>query len=346
MNKYSPLHQLILANVRSYLRQPEAIFWTYAFPLIMVIGLGLAFNSGAEVQTLFAVTEQAASQPGVEKLKQDERFAVQVLSEDEAMDRLRRNRTPFVVSIDEAGEFEYFFDPTNPDGAAARAVVDDALQRAAGREDTIAASDHPTDAPGSRYVDFLVPGLIGMNLMGAGLWGIGFNTVDMRVRNLLKRMVATPMRRGHFLMAMVGSRLLFFLPEMLFLLIAAKLLFGVPIAGSYFSVVFIAFLGSVTFAGIGLMVASRAKTIESISGLMNLVMIPMWLGSGIFFSSERFPDLAQPFIQALPLTQLINALRAVILVGEPLSAQYLALGILGAWCIGSYLLALKLFRWV
>jgi ABC-2 type transport system permease protein len=344
--RYSAFAQLVLANVRSYLRQPEAIFWTYGFPLVMVVVLGLAFSSDTEVRTLFTVTEKAASDPILETLQADERFDIDVLPEEEAMTRLRRNRTPFVVSIDRSGDFEYFFDPSNPDGTAARAVVDDAVQRAAGRQDTVQSNDRRTDAPGSRYIDFLVPGLIGMNLMGAGLWGIGFNTVDLRVRNLLKRMVATPMRRGHFLLALVGSRVVFFIPEMFFLLIAAKLLFGVPIAGSYLSVFIIALAGAITFAGIGLLVASRAKTIQGISGLMNLVMIPMWLGSGVFFSSERFPDAAQPFIQALPLTQVINALRAVILVGEPLLSQAFSLGVLALWCGVSYALAIRMFRWI
>ena len=344
--KTSAFAQLVLANVRSYLRQPAAIFWTYGFPFIMVVGLGLAFNNDTEVQTLFTVTEEASSDPIVQTLLEDERFGIDILAHDEALERLRRNQTPLVVSVEASGDFEYFFDPTNPDAATARAEVDDAIQRAAGRQDTVRSNDRRTDAPGSRYVDFLVPGLIGMNLMGAGLWGIGFNTVDLRIKNLLKRMVATPMRRGQFLLALVSTRVVFFIPELFFLLLAAKWLFGVPIAGSYFTVFLVALLGSITFAGIGLMVASRAKTIETINGLMNLVMIPMWLCSGIFFSSERFPAFVQPFIQALPLTQVINALRAVILAGEPLASQAFSIGVLGLWCALSYAVALKVFRWV
>jgi ABC-type multidrug transport system permease subunit len=312
----------------------------------MVIVLGLAFNTDSEVVTPFTVSEVAATDPNIQALREDPQFDVDVLPLDEALARLRRNRTSFVVSIDDVGELEYFFDPTNPEGTASRSIVDDALQRAAGRTDPLIWNERRTDAPGSRYIDFLVPGLIGMNLMGAGLWGIGFNTVDLRIKNLLKRLIATPMRRSQFLLAMIGSRITFFLPEMFILLLVARVLFGVPIAGNYFSIVFIAFLGSITFAGLGLLIASRARSIESISGLMNLVMIPMWLCSGIFFSSERFPDFIQPFIQALPLTQVINALRAVILVGEPLSAQATSLGILLVWCSVSYLLALKMFRWV
>jgi len=338
--------QLVLSHLRGYLREPEAIFWTYGFPLIMVVGLGLAFNSETETVTRFTVAGAGASGPTVRALGEDARFEFDVVPMEEALGLLRRNRTPLVVSVTGTGSIEYFFDPTNPEGSATRQIVDDAMQRAAGRPDALEWTDRRTDAPGSRYVDFLVPGLIGMNIMGAGLWGIGFSTVDLRVKNLLKRLVATPMKRSHFLLSLVSSRIVFFIPEMLFLLIAAHLIFGVPIAGSYLSILLVAFLGSLTFAGLGLLTASRARRIESISGLMNLVMIPMWLGSGIFFSSERFPDFLQPFIQALPLTQLINALRAVILAGEPLASQTTALAILGVWCVLSYLLALKFFRWV
>ena len=200
-------------------------------------------------------------------------------------------------------------------------------------------------APGSRYVDFLVPGLIGMNMMGGGMWGMGFVLVDMRVRNLLKRLLATPMRRNHFLLSMVGGRLIFFIPEMMFLLLASVLMFKVPVLGHVASLIVIALVGSLAFCGLGLLTACRAKRIETISGLMNLVMLPMWLMSGIFFSSERFPDFLQPFIQALSLTQLNNALRGVMLNGESLAGQTAPLLILIAWGGISFALALRWFRW-
>jgi ABC-2 type transport system permease protein len=342
----SAFFHLVQSNIKGFLREPTAVFWTYGFPLIMVLGLGLAFSAETETITTFTVAASAASNEVIESLEEDPAFQFDVAGLDEALIRLRRNLTPLVVSIDAEGSIEYYFDPTNPEGMAARLAVDDAMQRAAGRRDPLLWTDRQTDAPGSRYIDFLVPGLIGMNIMGAGLWGIGFSTVDLRVRNLLKRLVATPMRRSHFLMAAILSRLFFFVPEMVFLLAVAHLVFGVPIAGSYLSIFVVALMGSLTFAGIGLLTASRANRIESISGLMNLVMIPMWLGSGIFFSSERFPELIQPFIQALPLTQLINALRAVILSGESLFAQGTSFVILGVWCVVTYTLALRWFRWV
>lgn len=345
MNRYNPLWQLITTRIRQFFREPEAIFWTYGFPLLMIVGLGIAFRNKVEPPVAFVVVEGTASAQVTEALDGNERFEVAAHSNGEAFDRLKNNNTPVVVTIAEDGLYEYHFDPTNPDSKAARDRIDDALQRAAGRQDVIRTEDRIVTAPGSRYIDFLVPGLIGMNLMSGGMWGIGFVLVDMRVRNLLKRLLATPMRRSHFLLSMVGGRAMFFIPEMLFLLAGAFLIFGVPVTGSLLSLMVVAFVGALSFCGLGLLTACRAKRIETISGLMNLVMLPMWLMSGIFFSSDRFPDFLQPFIQALPLTLLINALRAVMLNGESLIGQTGPLLALAAWGGISFVLALRWFRW-
>jgi ABC transporter DrrB family efflux protein len=199
--------------------------------------------------------------------------------------------------------------------------------------------------PGSRYIDFLIPGLLGMNLMGSGMWGVGFVIVDMRVRKLLKRLVATPMRKSDFLMSMIGARLIYVIPELVIVLGAGVMVFGIVIRGSLLSILALCFLGAMTFSGLGLLVASRAQRIETISGLMNLVQLPMWLFSGIFFSSERFPAAFQPLVQALPLTQLNNAFRAVILEGASLTSQIRSLSILALWGGISFFLALRWFRW-
>jgi ABC-type multidrug transport system permease subunit len=261
---------------------------------------------------------------------------------------LRTGRTALVIEVGD-GEtplYEYQFDPTRPESVLAEAAVDDALQRAAGRQDIVAVRFEEFKEPGGRYIDFLVPGLLGMSLMGGGLWGVGFVTVDMRIRKLLKRFLATPMRKTDFLGGVMLSRLLFLVPEVLVLLIFARLAFGVVIYGSLLSVAFLILLGAVTFAGLGLLVASRAKTLEAVSGLMNLVMLPMWLLSGIFFSSDRFPEAAQPFIQLLPLTALNNSLRAVMQEGASLASQLPEIGLLAGWAVVTFILALKLFRWV
>lgn len=339
------LIQLVLSRVRHFLREPEAVFWTYGFPLLAAIVLGLAFRSKPNEVIQFDVVESVASDTTLSAISDLKRFEITVHPEEIAMDRLRTNKTIVVVTGDEDGGILFNFDAANPEARQARMAIDDAIQRAAGRTDPVSSVDVTVTAPGSRYIDFLVPGLIGMNLMGGGLWGVGFTLVDMRVRNLLKRLLATPMRRSDFLLSLVGVRALFFIPEMAFLLGAAYLLFGVPIRGNPMTVVVIAFVGSVAFAGLGLLTACRAKRIETVSGLMNLIMLPMWLMSGIFFSSERFPDALQPFIQALPLTQLINALRAVILEGAGLMSQTVPMLVLLAWGGMSFVLALRWFRW-
>src|SRR6185436_740890 len=181
----------------------------------------------------------------------------------------------------------------------------------------------------------LVPGLLGMGLMGGGLWGVGFVTVDMRIRKLLKRFLATPMKKTDFLAAIMGSRLIFMIPEVLVLLIFARLAFGVKNHGSYFTMTVLIIIGAVMFAGIGLLVASRAKTIEAVSGLMNLVMLPMWMLSGIFFSSSRYPDAVQPIIRLLPLTALIDGLRAIMIDGASLFSQGPQVAILAMWGVVS-----------
>ncbi|HYP52566.1 MAG TPA: ABC transporter permease, partial [Pyrinomonadaceae bacterium] len=241
--------------------------------------------------------------------------------------------------------YEYRFDPTRPESRAARLVVDDKVQRAAGRADVARPAEVKITEPGARYIDFLIPGLLGLNLMGSGLWGVGFGIVTARMRKLLKRLSATPMRRSHYLASFVLSRMVFLVLEVGSVLAFVYFVFGYDVRGSLLSMTVLLVVGAFTFAGLGLLVSSRAETIEGVSGLMNLVMIPMWLFSGTFFSSERFPAFFQPFIKALPLTALNDSLRAVMNEGAPLAATWPALCVLAAWCVVGFLLALKLFRW-
>jgi ABC-2 type transport system permease protein len=262
-------------------------------------------------------------------LSANPRFIVTIGAPESSRLRLRTGATPLVVAIGDSPaadtatrssrmlpqrvSYIYRYDPSRPESVLARNAVDDALQRAAGRVDPMKATDEKTSEPGGRYVDFLVPGLLGMSLMGGGLWGVGFVTVDMRIRKLLKRFLATPMKKRDFLAAIMLSRLLFMIPEVLVLLLFARYVFGVYYYGSTIAIAVLVVLGATMFSGIGLLVASRAKTLEAVSGLMNLVMLPMWMLSGIFFTSQRFPAAAQPFIKVLPLTPLIDALRSVML---------------------------------
>jgi ABC-type multidrug transport system permease subunit len=227
----------------------------------------------------------------------------------------------------------------------ARSQVDDALQNAAGRATAMKADATASSEPGARYIDFLIPGLLGMNLMNSGMWGVGFAVVDMRQRKLLKRFVASPMRRTDFLLALGSSRLLLMIIEVGLLLGFGALAFHMKIEGSLLAILFVAALGAIAFGGVGLLTASRAQKIESVSGLINLVMMPMWIFSGVFFSYERFPQVIQPVIRALPLTALNDALRAIILQGASLISQRIPLAVMAVWGALSFVLALKWFRW-
>jgi ABC-type multidrug transport system permease subunit len=342
-----PFFHLIAARVYEFWREPAAIFWVYVFPLIMVVALGVAFRNKPVGGFSVVISAGGRAQEVLTALERDERFRVSVLEEAESRWRLRTGRADLLIDAppDAGSGYDYYFDPTQANSVLARHMADEILQRAAERQDAVAIRDHTEIEPGSRYIDFLVPGLLGMGLLGGGMWGVGFAIVDMRLRKLLKRYLATPMKRSHFLAALMTSRFLFTLPEVLILLLFARFLFGVTSQGSYWAVGLLIVLGTFEFAGIGLLVASRAQTIETVSGLMNAVMLPMWIGSGIFFSAERFPDSVQPFLSALPLTPLIVALRSVMLEGTSLFALGPQLALIVAWGVLPFLLALRCFRW-
>jgi ABC-type multidrug transport system permease subunit len=339
---------MTMARLKEFLREPEVIFWVYGFPLAMTLILGIAFKEKPVEQFIVDVENVPETAWVYQALAADpERFKVKQLDFETSRMRLRKGETLLVVRPGKSAEaaLAYVFDPLRPESGLAQRAVDDTLQRAKGRMDSVTTRSEAFSERGGRYIDFLVPGLLGMGLMGGGLWGVGFVITDMRIRKLLKRFLATPMKRTDFLLAIMTSRFFFMLPEVLLLLVFAYFVFDVVIQGSLWLVLLCIMLGGFTFAGIGLLVACRAKTLEAISGLMNAIMLPMWVLSGIFFSAERFPEAAQPFIKALPLTLLNDALRAVMNESAGLAdIQFKLLGLL-AWGLISFFVGLKLFRW-
>jgi len=345
--KLHPLVELTANRVREFLREKEAVFWVFVFPVLMTFALGIAFRNTPQDKTFVAIEGSAAEQKVSETanvLSRSPDITATVLGPAEAAQALRSGKVSIVVKP-ENNTFSYRYDPTRPESRAARLLVDDALQRGEGRADVVKVGDQKVTEPGARYVDFLVPGLIGMNLMGSGLWGLGFTVVIARSRKILKRFAATPMRRSHYLLSFMLSRLVFLVLEVAAVLIFAILAFGFTVRGSWLSVVLMTILGGFTFSGIGMLVAARPTTIEGVSGLMNFIMLPMWLLSGTFFSSERFPQVLQPFIQALPLTALNNVLRSLMNEGASLSSNWMEIAILLAWFVISFVIALKIFKW-
>jgi ABC-type multidrug transport system permease subunit len=336
-----PIVQLTLTRIHEFLREPEAVFWALLFPILLTTGLGIAFrNRPVEVVNVGATDQAVAA-----ALRQQPGLAVTTFSPDEGREALRTGKVALLAARGSNGSVVFEFDETNPDARAARAAADDAVQRAAGRTDPVAVQDRMLREPGSRYVDFLVPGLVGLGIMSNALWGLGFSIVDARRRHLTKRLLATPMPRRDYLLSYLFWRMLILWAEVGVPVGFGVMAFGVPVRGRLVDLVLLCVLSSLSCSALGLLLASRARTIEGISGLVNLVQVPMWILSGVFFSARRFPAVVQPFISALPLTASVDALRAHMLQGASLAQVAPQLGVLGGWLVVCFALALKLFRW-
>jgi ABC-2 type transport system permease protein len=336
-----PLVQLTLVRFREFIREPEAIFWVFIFPILLAAGLGIAFrNRPADVLKIAAVTPELSA-----SLKQEKLLDVQQLPAPAAADALRTGKVALLVEPGPGGSAVYRYDDTNPEARAARMLADRAIQRAAGRVDPVSSTDQYMREAGSRYIDFLVPGLLGMNLMGSAIWGMGFAIVDARRKKLIKRLVATPMPKHYYLLSFAFSRLVLLVVEVAAVLGFGHYIFGVPVRGSMADLLLLCLLGSLSFSALGLLIASRAQTIEAASGLMNAVMMPMWIVSGVFFSAARFPDVVQPIIKGLPLTAAIDAVRANMLQGAGLAHLGPQVAVLSSWLVVCFVVALKLFRW-
>ena len=346
-DRYSPLLELTICRAKEFVREPEALFWVFAFPVLLAIALGLAFREKGPDQIPIGVIavegRSAAADQALATLAKSPVLLPRRYEAHEGREALRTGKISLLV---EAGPPVVFrFDETRPDSRIARLEADNALQQAAGRRDAVPVRAEKVTEKGSRYIDFLIPGLLGMNLMGSGIWSLAFSVVTARNRKILKRLVATPMRKSHYLLAQILGRLWFLIPEIAILIGGGWILFDVAVHGSLLLLTVVCVLGAVTFCGLGLLIASRVTTIEGASGLANLVMLPMWIVSGVFFSSERFPDAVQPFINLLPLTALNQALRGVITEGQSLPGIALPLAILAGWGLLSFGVALKIFRW-
>jgi ABC-type multidrug transport system permease subunit len=338
-----PIVELSLARLREIFREPEALFWAFVFPILMSLAMAMAFPSSNAAPTRVGVRQGQGADALMTILRDARTVAPRLVSAGTEAQSLRDGEVDIVVVPGTPPT--YRFDPARVESRAARIVLDDALKRAAGRAEPWTAADQLISLPGSRYVDWLLPGLVGMGIIATSIWGVAFSIVQARMRKLLKRMVASPMRRSHYLLAQLLARMLFLLPEVAIPLLFGHYVIGMPMHGSIGALTVVAVAGAVSTGGIGLLAASRAKTFEAISGMVNLIMLPMWIASGVFFSASRFPAAVQPFVQALPLTALVDSLRAVILGGASLASLGGELAILAAWGIIPFVIALRVFRW-
>jgi ABC-type multidrug transport system permease subunit len=335
--------ELVSVRTKEFVRESEALFWVFGFPLILALALGFAFREKPPDRVPVAVVAGPNAQQRLIALQKSPVLLPSIMSEAEARDALRRGKVSLL--IEGADSVVFRFDATRPDALSAKREADDALQAAAGRRDLVVTREERVHEQGARYIDFLIPGLLGMNLMGTGMWSMGFTIANARMKKLLKRLVATPMRKTDFLLAQFLSRLIWLLIEVTVLVTFAWLVFGVRVNGSILLLAILSIIGGFAFSGIGLLTASRARTIEAVSGLMNFIMMPMWLCSGVFFSYERFPESVKPIIRLLPLTLLNDALRAVINDAAGLTQIAGKLALLAAWGLVTFMVVLKVFRW-
>jgi ABC-type multidrug transport system permease subunit len=337
--------QLTLMRLREMMREPGVLFWTFGFPVLISVALGIAFRVKGPEPVVAGVLPGISAQSRDALVKAG--VQVQPLDEVAAKAALRSGQVAVVlVPAERTGEpYRYRFDPARPEARLGRATVDAILQKAAGRQDAMVVRDQEVHEPGSRYIDFLIPGLLAMNLMSGSMWGIGWVIVEMRVRKLLKRLLAAPMRRRHLLFAFGLSRLVVIPFEIVVIMLFARLVFDVRVAGSYAALGLISLAGSASFAAIAILVSCRAQNTQTVSGLMNLVMLPMFVLSGVFFSSTHFPDVTRPFIKALPLTAMCDGMRAVTIDGAGLMGTLPYLAVLAAWGVVSFVLGLRWFRW-
>lgn len=348
------LRQLTLSRFREFIREPEAVFWTFVFPLLLAGGLAIAFRDKKQEQSIIALVVPAGGDTAAMRISKTLTQAAagdsapitsRSIPADSINEVLRTGTAALVVVPAENGGVEYRFDAARPEARAARQLTDDILQRANGRRDVVPIREVTISERGSRYIDFFVPGLLGMNIMGSSIWSLAFAIVTQRNKKLLKRLAATPMSRLQYLSSFVLSRLVFLVAEVVVLLGFGALILDVPIRGSVVTLLLMAFVGAAAFGAIGLLVSSRSRTVEGVSGLTNFVMLPMWIFSGVFFSSSNFPAVIQPVVQALPLTALVNGLRAIMLQGAGLTGVLPQLAVLAAYLVVCLAVALRIFRW-
>jgi ABC transporter DrrB family efflux protein len=338
--EFSSFYQLTMVRFRLFLREPEAIFWIFIFPILLAVGLGIAFrNRPADVLPVGATTTQLT-----QALAADKGLTAKTLDEATGTRELATGQI-VLLAIQHADGVAYKYDDTNPDARTARLLSDRAVQASAGRKDAVQAGNELVHEAGARYIDFAVPGLLGLNLMGSAMWGLGFSIVEARQKKLLKRLVASPMPKWQYLASFLVSRLAMLIIEVGFFLGFAKVAFGVPFRGSLWQLCLLCLMTSLAFSALGLLTSSRAKTTEAVSGLMNLVMLPMWILSGVFFSASRFPAVIQPVVKALPLTAAIEAMRGNMLQGTGLQLMVPQVLVLLAWFVVPFAVSLRIFRW-
>jgi ABC-2 type transport system permease protein len=334
-----PIVHLVRDRYREFVREPGVLFWTFGFPILLVIVLSIAFRGSEPEPMTVAVVAGAGAEELASRLEAAESLRAITLDAEPARKALMRGEAALLVHPGVPPRF--VTDPSRPEANLVLAAARDALAPEHRPEIVV----ERVTVRGERYVDFLVPGLIGMTLLNGGAWGVGFGLILMRTRKLLKRLCATPMKRAHLLSAYLIFRLLISFVEAGILLAVGIFVFDTPCEGSLVALAILVALSALSFGGLGLLCATRAENPQSGNGYVNLATLPMFLVSGVFFSAKNFPAWLQPMIDALPLTAFNDALRAILNEGASLASLGFEFAVLLAWGAVCFLVALRIFKW-
>jgi ABC-2 type transport system permease protein len=374
MRNDDQLFQLILAHFKEIIREPGVIFWGIVFPILMALGLGIAFTKkGDQIRTVAVIEksnnittqlntlDQIFKQQGkiVPAGKQlPTRYEFTLRNEktgnvtfrftptdwESAMILLKRGNIDLILELD-GKNIRYHFDPLKPEAQLLYLQLSKHLDSP---PETITRTEEeiaPLTLTGTRYIDFLIPGLIAMGIMMSCLWGISYGIIDKRSKKLLRRMIATPMKRSWFLISLVTVRAGMNFLEAVLLFLFAWLFFHISIQGNILALAIMFITGNIAFSGIAILASCRTANTEIGNGLINVVVLPMMILSGIFFSYHNFPEWSIPFIQKLPLTLLADGIRSIFIEGAGLSDIYFPSMILGTVGILFFTVGLKIFKW-
>ncbi len=343
------LKEQVKCRWREFRREPSAFFWVIFMPILWMLALGFAFSKPRpESYGIGWVTAPSAGEFSArveEKLGTDPQIKLRRGSAEDLGVKMKRGEISLIVRAQDAGSFVYQLDSSNPEALRARGYVDDIVQAVGGRQDPVRAETEAVLAEGGRYVDFLIPGLLGLSIMSSSLFGVGMTLVSNRKENLLKRYIATPMPTHDFILSHICGRLMILVAEFTAVMAAGFLIFRFQVYGSWLSYGLFAVLGAGAFTGIALLCASRTRSIAMISGLTNLISLPMMMLSGVFFSKNNFPEWLIKVTNFLPLTALNDGLRKIALEGLPLSALGFEAAVLGFYLVVGSLAAQRLFKW-
>ncbi len=350
------LIQMILVQIREFYRNPGILFWTLGFPILMAWGLGIAFTKqGEPVKHVAWVKENSSSvvmsnfigaDLNHKKIGNDKSGYTDYIFEkaiwNEAIQMIKRGKVSLII-LEKGDSLQYQLDPKNPEAQLAQLQISYALKN--GNITADSNEIRTFSQVGTRYIDFLIPGLMAMNIMMSCMWGISYTLIDRRGKKLLRRMVATPMNKSLFLFSHLITRVIMSFIEATLLLTFAYLYFDISIQGSYAALISMIIAGNIIFFGLAVLTSSRTSNTQIGNGLINVVVMPMMVSSGIFFSYHNFPDWITPVIEKMPLTLMADSIRSIFIEGAGFSQAWPALAILVGTGTLFYLVGLKIYKW-